>query len=108
MKERPAPRKSRISRGPRAQVVCRAGAPLVIDALLPDSRHRPVTADVPTLEHFCEMMAAQGYTAHLSRLAFDRIYARERCTFAQRNGDRPLRMLAATLMGHYLKFTPAR
>ena len=104
MSSLPAPRKARVSRGPRPQVVCRAAAPLVIEALLPNCQGRPLSTDLPTLERFCELMAEEGFTVHLSRMAFDRIYARERCTFARRNGTRPLRAMATGLLGQYLRF----
>jgi hypothetical protein len=43
-------------------------------------------------------MAAEGWTAHVSALAFDRIYARERFLFAKRRGRPELAGLAMELL----------
>ena len=43
-------------------------------------------------------MAREGWTAHVSAMAYDRIYARERFTFALRHGDRELTALAGALL----------
>ena len=78
-------------------LVQQAGARLVIERLLPASG-RPLQADVKTLERFCALMAAEGFTAHVSALAFDRIYARERFVFAKRRGGPELAGLAMSLL----------
>lgn len=72
-------------------------AVLVIDELLPGSS-RPLRADVKALERFSELMAREGWPAHVSAMAYDRIYARERFAFALRHGDRTLAALAGALM----------
>jgi len=43
-------------------------------------------------------MAAEGWTAHVSALAFDRIYARERFIFAWQRGTPELAALAMHLL----------
>jgi hypothetical protein len=87
----------RPSTGPVPMLVQRAGAVLVIDRLLPGLQ-RPLQADVKTLERFSALMAAQGWPAHVSALAFDRIYARERFILAKRRGDPELAGLAMSLL----------
>jgi hypothetical protein len=78
-------------------LVQQAAARLVIERLLPGSA-RPLQADVKTLERFSALMAAEGWTAHVSALAFDRIYARERFIFAKRRGSPELAGLAMSLL----------
>jgi hypothetical protein len=78
-------------------LVQQASARLVIERLLPGSS-RPLQADVKTMERFCALMACEGWTAHVSALAFDRIYARERFVFAKRRGGPELAGLAMSLL----------
>lgn len=82
----PAPRPLPLpSYGPR-RVVCQQGsARLVVEELLP-KEHRPVQIELEKLERFSALMAAQGWPAHVSRMAYDRIYAGERFGFAKRVG----------------------
>ena len=87
----------RASTGPSPMLVQRAGAVLVIDRLLPGAQ-RPLQADVKTLERFSALMASEGFTAHVSALAFDRIYARERFILAKRRGSPELAALAMSLL----------
>jgi hypothetical protein len=83
--------------GPR-RVTCQQGsARLVIDELFP-SHTRPVQADLDMLERFSALMAAQGWPAHVSRMAYDRIYAGERFGFAKRVGQGELPGLAQQLI----------
>jgi hypothetical protein len=97
MTTRQPKRSLRASTGPTPMLVQRSGARLVIGQLLPGFA-RPLQADVKTLERFCALMAAQGWTAHVSALAFDRIYARERFIFAKRRGSPELAGLAMSLL----------
>jgi hypothetical protein len=98
MTTRPTPKPPlRSSTGPVPMRVQQGGARLVIDRLLPGSA-RPLQADVKTLERFSALMAAEGYIAHVSALAFDRIYARERFIFAKRRGSPQLAGLAMSLL----------
>lgn len=97
MTTRPPPKPLRASTGPVPMRVQQAGARLVIERLLPGSA-RPLQADVKTLERFCALMAAEGHVAHVSALAFDRIYARERFIFAKRRGSPTLAGLAMSLL----------
>ena len=83
--------------GPRPMRVQHAQAILVIDRLLPDA-DRPLQVDAATLERFSALMAAEGWTAHVSAMAFDRIYARERFIFARRRGSPELAALAMHLL----------
>ncbi len=96
------------SRWPRSQTVCRGSVPLVIEPLLPDCTHRPMAVASPLLERFADLMAERGWPVQLSRMAFDRIYARERCTWARRHGWGELRWLAVQLSTGYLLFTDTR
>ncbi|MGM9485261.1 hypothetical protein ACS5PN_29010 [Roseateles sp. NT4] len=58
----------------------------------------PVQAELQLLERFSALMAAQGWPAHVSRLAYDRIYAGERFGFAKRVGRGELPGLARELI----------
>ena len=93
-----APRTPRLpSIGPTPLLVQHASAVLVIGPLLP--RHvRPLQADADMLERFSALMARQGWPAHVSAMAFDRVYARERFHFAHKLGDAELRTLAEDLL----------
>ena len=83
--------------GPR-RISCEQGsARLVIDECFP-SEQRPVQAELRLLERFSALMAAQGWPAHVSRLAYDRIYAGERFGFAKRVGRGELPALARELI----------
>ncbi len=88
------------SAGPRPQTVQQGSTTLVIGELLPGPA-RPVRADVKALERFSELMAREGWTAHVSAMAYDRIYARERFTHALRHGHRELAALAGALMASH-------
>jgi hypothetical protein len=92
----------RPSTGPRALLVQRASAVLVIGPLLPHTE-RPLQAEATTLERFSALMAAQGWPAHVSAMAFDRIYAHERFAFAARHGDAELAALAGQLLDCHRK-----
>lgn len=70
---------------------------LVVDELFP-KEHRPVPVDLEVLERFSALMAGQGWPAHVSRMAYDRIYAGERFGFAKRMGDGELPELARDLL----------
>ncbi|MFG6414298.1 hypothetical protein ACG02S_10335 [Roseateles sp. DC23W] len=72
-------------------------ARLVLDEVVP-SGERPVQLSLPELERFSALMAAQGWPAHVSRLAYDRIYAGERFGFAKRVGRGALPALARQLI----------
>jgi hypothetical protein len=86
--------------GPR-RITCQQGsARLVIDELFPRDV-RPVQADLELLERFSALMAAQGWPAHVSRMAYDRIYAGERFGFAKRVGRGELPELARQLIQHW-------
>jgi len=74
------------------------GAPrLVVDELIP-SVERPLQVELLRLERFSALMAAQGWPAHVSRMAYDRIYAGERFAFAKRVGWGELPELARQLL----------
>lgn len=62
---------------------------------------RPVQAELPMLERFSALMAAQGWPAHVSRMAYDRIYAGERFGFAKRVGRGELPGLARELIASW-------
>lgn len=85
------------STGPSPLLVQHASAVLVIGQLLPRNS-RPLQADVTMLERFSALMAQQGWTAHVSAMAFDRIYARERFAHAHRRGGPELVALAEELL----------
>lgn len=59
---------------------------------------RPLRAELQLLERFSALMAAQGWPAHVSRMAYDRIYAGERFGFAKRVGRGELPGLARQLI----------
>jgi hypothetical protein len=59
---------------------------------------RPVRVELQLLERFSALMAAQGWPAHVSRMAYDRIYAGERFGFAKRVGRGELPVLARELI----------
>ena len=83
--------------GPR-RISCEQGsARLVIDESFP-CEQRPVQAELQLLERFSALRAAQGWPAHVSRLAYDRIYAGERFGFAKRVGRGELPALAQELI----------
>jgi hypothetical protein len=83
--------------GPR-RIRCHEGsARLVVDERFP-SQERPVQAELHLLERFSALMAAQGWPAHVSRMAYDRIYAGERFGFAKRVGRGELPGLAQQLI----------
>jgi hypothetical protein len=70
---------------------------LVIEPLLPENE-RPVRVSAAKLERFSALMAEQGWPAHVSCLAYDRIYAGERFDFARRVGTGDLPALAMELL----------
>lgn len=74
------------SYGPRRMTCRRGSTRLVIEELFP-KHQRPVQIDLALLERFSALMAAQGWPAHVSRMAYDRIYAGERFGFAKRVGQ---------------------
>ncbi len=88
------------SAGPRAQTVQHGCAMLVIGELLPGPS-RPLRADVKALERFSALMAREGWPAHVSAMAYDRIYALERFSYALRRGDRELSALAGALIASH-------
>ena len=59
---------------------------------------RPVCIELAQLERFSALMAAQGWPAHVSRMAYDRIHAGERLGFARRVGLGELPALARELL----------
>lgn len=59
---------------------------------------RPLPVELMKLERFSALMAAQGWPAHVCRLAYDRIYAGERFGFAKRVGRGELPRLARELL----------
>jgi hypothetical protein len=83
--------------GPRRARCAEGSARLVIDECVP-SEQRPVQAELQWLERFSALMAAQGWPAHVSRMAYDRIYAGERFGFAKRVGRGELPALARQLI----------
>jgi hypothetical protein len=56
------------------------------DDLIP-AVERPVQVELQLLERFSALMAAQGWPAHVSRMAYDRLCAGERFGFARRVGQ---------------------
>ena len=83
--------------GPRFVRLHAGSARWVISELVP-CRDRPVPAELHVLERFSALMAGQGWPAHVSRMAYDRIYARERFGFAKRVGRGELPGLAQQLI----------
>ncbi|HEY9105464.1 MAG TPA: hypothetical protein VIN58_02210, partial [Roseateles sp.] len=86
--------------GPRRIAAQQGRARLVIDDRFP-AEHQPVQAGLQLLERFSALMAAQGWPAHVSRLAYDRIYAGERFGFAKRVGRGELPGLAKQLLQYW-------
>lgn len=83
--------------GPRRIRACEGRLRLVTDDVV-SFEQRPVPAELLRLERFSALMAAQGWPAHVSRLAYDRIYAGERFGFAKRVGRGELPGLARELL----------
>jgi hypothetical protein len=83
--------------GPRRLSVAEGSMRLVMDERW-TPEDRPVQAELLRLERFSALMAAQGWPAHVSRLAYDRIYAGERFGFAKRVGRGELPGLARELI----------
>lgn len=54
-------------------------------------------AELPALQHFRALMAAQGHTVQVARMCFDRLYAYERIALAHAGNDEELRALALQL-----------
>lgn len=73
------------SYGPRRMTSRQGSTRLVIEELFPRNQ-RPVQIELVLLERFSALMASQGWPAHVSRLAYDAIYAGERFSFAKRAG----------------------
>jgi hypothetical protein len=95
------------SLGPRL-VRCRPGSlRLELQDWLP-AHERPVQATLAELERFSALMAAQGWPAHVARLAYDRLYAGERFGFAKRVGRGELPALARRLLGLWRGNQPRR
>ncbi|PTT83976.1 hypothetical protein DBR42_15485 [Pelomonas sp. HMWF004] len=70
---------------------------MVIDEPVPHQQ-RPLQVELVLLERFSALMAGQGWPVHVSRLAYDRIYAGERFGFAKRVGRGALPGLARQLL----------
>jgi hypothetical protein len=70
--------------------------PVLEEATRPEER--PLQVELAMLERFSALMAAQGWPAHVSRMAYDRIYAGERFGFAKRMGQGALVPLARALI----------
>ncbi|KQW50799.1 hypothetical protein ASD88_13425 [Pelomonas sp. Root662] len=83
--------------GPR-RITCAQGSERVVISETFASDDRPVQVELPSLERFSALMAAQGWPAHVSRMAYDRIYAGERLGFAKRVGRGELPVLARQLI----------
>ncbi|HEY8881474.1 MAG TPA: hypothetical protein VIN03_28160 [Roseateles sp.] len=83
--------------GPRRLSVAEGSMRLVMDERW-TPEERPVQAELLRLERFSALMAAQGWPAHVSRMAYDRIYAGERFGFAKRVGRGELPGLARELI----------
>lgn len=93
------------SLGPRV-VRCTPGSlRLEMQDWLP-AHERPLHASLAELERFSALMAAQGWPAHVARLAYDRIYAGERFGFAKRVGRGELPTLARRLLGQWRGNSP--
>ncbi|MEO6278856.1 hypothetical protein [Roseateles sp.] len=85
------------SLAPRRISLANGAVRLVVDDLIP-CHERPVQAELRALERFSALMAGQGWPAHVSRMAYDRIYAGERFGFAKRVGRGALPALARQLL----------
>lgn len=85
------------SLGPRL-ACCPPGVPRVVFRDWLAAHERPVQVALADLERFSALMAAQGWPAHVSRLAYDRLYAGERFGFAKRVGRGELPALARVLL----------
>lgn len=83
--------------GPR-RISCAEGSDRVVLDEPFATRERPVQVELQRLERFSALMAAQGWPAHVSRMAYDRIYAGERFGFAKRVGRGELPLLARELI----------
>ena len=83
--------------GPRRISCLQDSLRLIVDEPFA-SQERPVQAELPMLERFSALMAGQGWPAHVSRMAYDRIYAGERFGFAKRVGQGELPALARELI----------
>lgn len=83
--------------GPRRIRSQQGSVRLVTDEAVP-TEQRPLQAELQMLERFSALMAAQGWPAHVSRMAYDRIYAGERFGFAKRVGRGELPALARQLI----------
>ena len=83
--------------GPRRVRAEPGSTRLRVDETVPCDE-RPVQIALPLLERFSALMAAQGWPAHVSRLAYDRLYAGERFGFAKRVGRGALPALARELI----------
>ncbi|MBL8277560.1 MAG: hypothetical protein JNL93_12735 [Pelomonas sp.] len=85
------------SLGPRL-ALCPPGSPRLVLQEWLAAHERPVQVALTELERFSALMAAQGWPAHVSRLAYDRLYAGERFGFAKRVGHGALPALARRLL----------
>ena len=83
--------------GPR-RISCAPGSVRLVISETFASDERPVQVELALLERFSALMAAQGWPAHVSRMAYDRIYAGERFGFAKRVGRGELPVLARQLI----------
>lgn len=83
--------------GPRRIRLDEGAVRLVLGEAVP-ADERPVQVELAQLERFSALMAAQGWPAHVSRLAYDRLYAAERFGFAKRVGHGALPALARELI----------
>jgi len=86
-----------LSFGPR-RARCAAGEPRLVLEEATAADERPLCVPLRELERFSALMAAQGWPAHVSRLAYDRIYAGERFGLAKRFGEGELPALARELL----------
>jgi hypothetical protein len=83
--------------GPR-RISCPEGSARLLIDERGTCEERPMQAELQLLERFSALMAAQGWPAHVSRMAYDRIYAGERFGFAKRVGRGELPGLALQLI----------
>lgn len=86
--------------GPRRASAAPDAARLVLQECVA-AHERPVPVELTVLERFSALMAAQGWPAHVGRLAYDRLYAAERFSFAKRVGVGELPALARVLQQHW-------